>query len=70
MRWIAALAASLIVVFSVSAAAAPLTPEATPFAGPPEVPGGPPPALADRWNTLQATNKNGCRGGPCAATSP
>ena len=30
MRWIAALAASLIVVLSVSAAAAPLTPEATP----------------------------------------
>ncbi len=47
MRWIAALASSLIVVFSVSAAAAPLTPEAAPFAGSPEVPGGPPPALAD-----------------------
>ena len=47
MRRIAALASSLIVVLSVSAAAAPSTPEATPFAGPPEVPGGPPPAFAD-----------------------
>ncbi len=70
MRWAAALASSLIVVFWVSAAAAPLTPEATPIAGSPEVPGGPPTALADRWNTLQATNTNGCRRGPCAATSP
>ena len=31
----------------IAGAAASLTPEATPFAGPPEVPGGPPPALAD-----------------------
>ncbi len=50
MRRIAALASSLIVVLvlSVSAEAASLTPEAIPFAGSPEVPGSPPPALADR----------------------